>query len=306
MELYSILMIEPVAFHYNAETAVNNHFQTNANIGDPQLQALQEFKMLLEKLRNCGIDVHCIPDTFEPMTPDSIFPNNWISFHDRKSMVLFPMFAVNRRLERKHTVLAYIEKNDCITVKETFDLTRFEMENRFLEGTGSMVLDRVNRIAFANICVRTDEVVLDEFCANLNYRKFTFKAIDRHGKDIYHCNVMMCVADRYVVICMESIANIADKDMIRRLFQDQKKTVVEIDFDQMEHFCGNMLQVTASTVGANGVAPKFLVMSTQAYHALRPDQIEVLTSFNEIIHSPLYTIETLGGGSARCMMAEIC
>ncbi|TXJ29523.1 MAG: amidinotransferase [Chitinophagaceae bacterium] len=294
-----ILMIRPVSFVYNEETAVNNAFQsaseeTTANV---QQKALQEFDDFVALLRSNGVDVTVVEDTPVPHTPDSIFPNNWVSFHSNGTVLLYPMFAVNRRAERKPHVLDKIKQRFAIT--EMIDLSGFESENIFLEGTGSMVLDRDNRIAYACLSPRTDEKVLNEFCRRMQYSAVLFEATDGNGQAIYHTNVMMCVADRYIVICLESIASPEEQQRVTDAIARTGKTIIPITLKQMNHFAGNMLQVE------NNKGEKLLVMSTQAFESLTEDQVNTLSSFNRILHSSLTTIESNGGGSARCMMAEV-
>lgn len=290
-------MIRPVRFGYNAETAVNNAFQVESKEENIQLKALKEFDDFVGLLKKNGVDVTVIEDTPEPHTPDSIFPNNWLSFHQDGTMLLYPMYAVNRRDERKQHVTDLISKK--FTIKNKIDLTGYEKQNIFLEGTGSMVLDRDNRIAYACLSPRTSEEVLAEFCSKMNYQSVLFSASDSKGQAIYHTNVMMCVADQYVVICLDSITDSKEKEKVITSITKTGKQIIDISLDQMNHFAGNMLQLE------NKDGEKLLVMSSQAYSSLREDQKNKLLSFNKIIHSPLNTIEINGGGSARCMMAEV-
>lgn len=292
-----ILMIRPVNFAFNAETAVNNAFQVMGNNEDTQKRALHEFDAFVQELQHNGVDVTVIDDTPDPHTPDSIFPNNWISFHQNGSIVLYPMYATNRRLERKQDIIDSIALK--FVVHKKIDLSHYENEPAFLEGTGSMVLDRQNKIAYACLSPRTDYLVLTDFCERMGYRPEVFDAIDLQGRPIYHTNVMMCVADRYVVICMDAIAAQHEKEQVTRTIEQSGKEIIAISFDQMNHFAGNMLQVN------NGGGEQLLVMSSQAFHALTNEQVQRLSGYNKIIHSPLTTIETNGGGSARCMMAEV-
>jgi hypothetical protein len=289
-------MIQPVHFGYNAETAVNNAFQTDEQRFDTQEKALQEFSDFVEKLRAHKIDVTVLEDTAVPYTPDSIFPNNWISFHG-KTICLYPMFAVNRREERKQHVTDALQEQFGFT--NIVDLTYFESENVFLEGTGSMVLDRENKIAYACLSPRTDNYVLDVFAEKFGYTPVKFTATDAKGQQIYHTNVMMCIADKYAVICLETIADNEERETMEELLLKTGKQIIAISQEQLNHFAGNMLQVE------NADGEKFLVMSTQAYESLHPAQVEAITRYNQVIHSDLTTIETNGGGSARCMMAEI-
>lgn len=292
-----ILMIRPVNFGFNAETAVNNAFQVAGAHDGAQEKAQQEFDSFVQRLRDNGIDVMVVNDTPEPHTPDSIFPNNWISFHNNGTIVLYPMFAANRRHERKPQVIEQLRQQFGIT--NTIDLSNYEADNRFLEGTGSMVLDRDKQIAYACLSPRTDQQVLEDFCRQLNYQPVIFTSVDNKGQAIYHTNVMMCVADKYVVVCLASIRDEQEQEMVARAIHNSGKELIDITLDQMNHFAGNMLQVE------NDKRNKILVMSSQAYNSLTDYQIKKLESFNPILHSSLDTIETNGGGSARCMMAEI-
>jgi hypothetical protein len=293
-----LLMIRPVRFGFNAQTAVNNAFQVaDANQQEVEKKAIAEFDGFVEKLRNADVDVTVVEDTPEPHTPDSLFPNNWISFHSNGTIVLYPMFAENRRLERKPTVLAAI-KNKFL-IQQTEDMSVYENKQLYLEGTGSMVLDRDNRLAYACLSPRTNRQVLEDFCTRMNYTPVVFNSMDEKSQPIYHTNVMMCVADRYVVICLESIPDEKEKNNVIEKIKGSGKSIISIRLSQMNHFAGNMLQIE------NSSGEKILVMSSQAYESLSPDQINELSGFNTILHSSLHTIESNGGGSARCMMAEI-
>ncbi|MBK8787469.1 MAG: amidinotransferase [Chitinophagaceae bacterium] len=291
-----LLMIQPVNFGFNTETAVNNTFQKNMG-GDVQQQALQEFTDFVAVLRKNKIDVTVVKDSLHPATPDSIFPNNWISFHADGRIFLYPMFAVNRRLERKTAVQEAVKSNFSFT--EIIDLTGSENDGLFLEGTGSMVLDRENKIAYACLSPRTDEKLLNEFCKLIDYNPITFKAIDNTGVDIYHTNVMMCIAKTFAVVCLESVTVHEDKAKLIGSLIKINKEIVDISLQQLNHYAGNMLQVI------NEEGELLLIMSTQAYQSLTNAQIEILQKHNRIIHSSLNTIESVGGGSARCMMAEV-
>jgi hypothetical protein len=292
-----ILMIRPVNFGFNAQTAVNNAFQVAGAELAAQEKAQQEFDNFVTMLRSNGIFVTVINDTPEPHTPDSIFPNNWISFHEAGTLCLYPMFAPNRRQERKPAVIQQVQES--FSINNTFDFTGYEEEDLFLEGTGSMVLDRENKIAYACLSPRTHQQVLDDFCKKLGYRPVLFTSVDGGGQAVYHTNVIMCVADRYVVICLDSLPNQEENKMVQEMIGNTGKELIRISLEQMNHFAGNMLQVH------NKAGEKLLVMSSQAYHSLQPEQIKKLESYNRILHAPLTTIETNGGGSARCMLAEI-
>jgi len=292
-----ILMVRPVNFSFNAETATNNAFQVPGNDFGAQEKALNEFNDFVRILREHEVDVIVAEDSPDPYTPDSIFPNNWISFHDDGTICLYPMFAANRRMERKPGVVELIAEK--FSVKNKIDFSYYEQKDLFLEGTGSMVLDRENKIAYACLSPRTDIKVLKVFCDHMGYKPIAFDAVDMNGNSIYHTNVMMCVADKYVVICLESLPRKKEKEEVIAAIKNSGKEIIEISLEQMNHFAGTMLQVN------NASDEKLLVMSTQAYESLSPKQIKRLSAYNKIIHSSLTTIETNGGGSARCMMAEV-
>lgn len=291
-----LLMIRPVNFGFNAETAVNNSFQKDTGT-DVQQKALEEFDDFVDLLRQNGIDVQVVEDTAEPFTPDSIFPNNWISFHEDGRIILYPMFAPNRRKERKTSVLEAIKST--FIVSDIVDLSGYEADHIFLEGTGSMVLDRENRIAYACLSPRTDEKLLNEFCRLTGYSPVTFRAADSEGAAIYHTNVMMCVARTFSVVCLACVTNAEEREKLVTALQNTHKEIIDISPEQMNHFAGNMLQV------ADVAGDPLLAMSTQAYRSLTAAQILQLEKHNRIIYSSLNTIETAGGGSARCMMAEV-
>lgn len=291
-----LVMVRPIHFGFNDQTAVNNSFQKKSQV-DVQTMALTEFDKFVAKLRANLINVLVVNDTPEPHTPDSIFPNNWISFHSDGQLVLYPMFANNRRLERKSTTIALLQTE--FGNRTIIDLTYFESEGKYLEGTGSMVLDRQNKIAYACISPRTHTEVLNEFCKKLGYEPCIFHAVDSNGLPIYHTNVMMCMADELAVICLESIAGAAEKERIISFVQSTRKQVIEISMEQMNCFAGNMLQVQ------NVKNEKHMVMSSQAFQSLSTLQVQKLSLQNKIIHASLTTIEANGGGSARCMMAEV-
>ncbi len=292
----NILMIEPVNFGFNAETAVNNSFQVNTK-KNIQEYALKEFNDLVSVLRLNKVNVTVIKDTAEPFTPDSIFPNNWISIHEDGNIILYPMYASNRRKERKPSVLDVLSEK--FLIKDIIDLSHYENENIFLEGTGSMVLDRENKIAYACNSPRTNVGLLNEFCRITNYSSVIFNATDENETAIYHTNVMMCIADKFAVICLESITDKSEKEKVIVSLMQTKKEIVDISLKQVNSFAGNMLQIK------NADDEKLLVMSTRAFESLIPDQISILSKYNRLIHASLHSIETAGGGSARCMMAEI-
>ena len=305
MKQYSdtILMIEPVDFRFNTQTAVNNYFQTKPEDDSAaQEKALKEFRGMVAKLREHGVNVIVLQDTLKPHTPDSIFPNNWISFHENKMIALYPMFAKNRRVERREDdVLALLEEKGFVA-EEIMDYSSAEEDNVFLEGTGSIILDRVNKIAYACVSPRTDEELFYEFCEDFEYEPVLFEAnhtVDNERKQIYHTNVMMCVGDEYAVIALSTIDDKTEKEFVINKLKSSGKEIIDITEEQMHQFAGNMLQV-----GGIGNS-KYLVMSENAYNSLTQKQIDQIEKFNPIIKVDIDTIETLGGGSARCMMAEV-
>jgi len=293
-----ILMIRPASFGYNAETAVNNSFQVNTgNLSETASNAILEFDAFVQKLRENGVDVLVYQDTKDPYTPDSIFPNNWISFHEEGVICQFPMFAENRRKERNNAVIQLVKEKFKVT--EQLDFTYFEAENLFNEGTGSMVMDRVNKIAYACLSPRTAIKPLQAFCKEMQYKAVCFNAFGENGDPVYHTNVMMCVADKYVVICLDAITNPQEKLMLSETIIATGKKIIPISITQMNSFAGNMLQVV------NNKGQKILVMSHHAYESLYDEQANELQAFNTLLYASLNTIETNGGGSARCMMAEV-
>lgn len=297
----TVLMIEPIAFGYNAQTAENNYFQVNSENSDTQKKALEEFQNFVEKLRNKGINVITIKDTLEPHTPDSIFPNNWVSFGADGKVFLYPMFAPNRRDERRPEVLKAVE-NAGFEIKGIDDISASENQNLFLEGTGSMIFDHENKLAYGSVSLRLDENLFREFCEKIGYEPVVFHSFQTAGAErlpIYHTNVMMCVADKFVVICLDCIDDELEREKVQETIKSSGKEIIEISEEQMQQFAGNMLQVH------NKNGEKFLVMSETAYKSLNQNQISAIEKYCEIIYSDLNTIEVNGGGSARCMLAEV-
>ncbi len=299
----TILMIRPVNFRMNEQTAVNNYFQEDIATENAQInkKAQQEFDNFVEKLRAVGVHVIVVNDDETADTPDSIFPNNWVSFHDNGDVVIYPMFAENRRQERREDVFITIEEAGH-KIENIIDYTSAEDEGVFLEGTGSVILDRVNRKAYCALSPRADEELFIEFCEDLEYTPVIFTA-NQTVKDerlaIYHTNVMMCVAENFAVICLDTIDDKKErKNVIKHLKQDGKE-VISITESQMHQFAGNMLQVR----GENN--QRYLVMSASAHNSLNKDQVDKIEKHCQILSSSLETIETCGGGSARCMMAEV-
>lgn len=292
----NILMIRPVAFGFNPQTE-GNSFENLPVKGNVQGRALAEFDGFVKLLRLNHINVIVIEDTLQPPTPDSIFPNNWVSFHNDGSVYVYPMQAENRRMERRDDILTALSSQFDIT--EINDLTFTEDKEEYLEGTGSMVLDRVAKVAYACLSVRTHPKVLDVFCCESGFKAITFHAVDQNNLAIYHTNVMMCVATNFVVICLESVPDEKEKSKLLASFKQTGKKVIDISFEQVSSFAGNMLEVT------NSLGKTFLVMSESAFLSLNEVQLAEINKYVEILYTPIQSIERVGGGSARCMMAEI-
>jgi hypothetical protein len=290
----NLIMIRPVSFAFNEQTASTNTFQsTDRGRQDVQQRALREFNQMAARLRDEGLNVFIADDTDEPHTPDSIFPNNWFSTHEDGTVVLYPMQAENRRYERRPDIFDAL--SDQYQLLEMIDLTAYEKENKFLEGTGSLVLDRDLRIAYAALSPRTDAEVAKLFANKMGYELLLFTATDKKGIPVYHTNVIMCVADEFLVVCMESIHN---PDQRKAIVQSTSKEIITITASQMELFAGNMLQVK------NAANERLLLMSKTAYDSLTPEQITRLEKYNRIMYFDISTIEQHGGGRVRCMLAE--
>ncbi|WP_026308614.1 citrulline utilization hydrolase CtlX [Spirosoma spitsbergense] len=296
-----ILMIRPVRFGFNEQTADSNAFQDSILAEQTknvvQEKALQEFDAMVQRLRTSGMDIMVYEDSPEPHTPDSIFPNNWVSFHASGTVVLYPMQAENRRLERRQDIVDDLAER--FHVSRVIDLTHFEQEGKFLEGTGSLVLDRMNRVAFASLSPRTHPDVLAEFSRQTGYRVVSFHSADAAGKAVYHTNVMMCMAETSAIVCLSAITDPDERLMVRQELEKLGKRVFDISMEQMASFAGNMLLIRT------GKGQKMLVMSTRAYDSLTSKQISQLNEYATLIHFDLSMIEDNGGGSARCMMTEV-
>lgn len=301
----SILMIRPIAFRMNEQTAVNNYYQKvldqlSANTVNEKAQ--EEFDALVTKLRMVGVDVTVINDTIEPSTPDSVFPNNWVSFHENGDVVLYPMFAENRRQERRDDILDILEAKGFIINDEIMDYTAAEEDNFFLEGTGSIVLDRENGKAYCALSPRADEELFIEFCEDFDMSPIIFEAFQTVGSErklIYHTNVMMNIGSTFAVICADAIDDKKERKMVLDSLKADEKEIILITENQMNNFAGNMLEVLGSD------NRRYLVMSAAAQKCLTKKQIDQLQEHATIISSNLDTIEACGGGSARCMMAEV-
>lgn len=296
-------MVRPVAFRMNEETAVNNYFQEDIQLQNEEVnkKAQHEFDSFVKKLESVGVNVVVVNDDPELDTPDSIFPNNWVSFHEDGTAVVYPMFAVNRRRERRMEFFEELEKRG-FKIDEVVDYTKAEEEEVYLEGTGSMILDRINQKAYCSLSPRADEGLFIEFCEDLEFTPVIFVAyqdVDGDRKPIYHTNVMMCLAEEFAVICLDSIDDAKEKKNVLKHLKEDGKEIIRISEKQIHNFAGNMLQVR----GKNN--KKYLVMSNTAHDSLNKDQINRIEKHCEILSADINTIETCGGGSARCMLAEV-
>jgi len=294
----SLLMIRPANCGYNPQTAASNSFQKELEkLSDEEIKekARAEFDCFVEILRAKNINVFVVEDTFAPVKPDAVFPNNWISFHADGAVFLYPLLSEKRNNERRADIIENLKQH--FQIGETIDLSRDE--KRVLEGTGSMVLDRANRIIYACLSPRTDKTLLDEFAAQIDYESITFVCLDAHDAEIYHTNVVMCVGERLAVVCLDTIKNAVERENVIENLTRTNHEIVEISVAQMNDFAGNMLEVRGSE-NAN-----YLIMSATARASLTEEQIKQIEKYAEILSAEIETIEAVGGGSVRCMLAEI-
>ena len=289
-----IVMIEPRGFSYNEETGNDNFFQSTATLKVPSETALKEFHEFKNKLMKAGIEVNVYSPADEIISPDSVFPNNWFSTTPNGQLILYPMMAANRRLERREELIEKIKKN----YSEIIDLTYLEKDELYLEGTGSLVIDHQNKIVFASLSQRTNKKALQEWNKKLNYEINTFESVDQNNEIIYHTNVVMSLADGFAIICLDAIKEKKDRDAIQEKLSSKNELII-ISKEQMHSFSGNCIELK------NNSGERFIIMSTQAYHAFTERQKNRMIRYATIIHSGLTTIETIGGGSARCMIAEL-
>jgi len=295
----NILLIRPANFNFNSETATSNAFQQLPN--DSELAttqaAINEFDAFAKTIASKGVNVTVIDDTAFPPKPDAIFPNNWVSFHADGRVILYPICAANRRPERRMDIIETLKEK--FIIKEVIDLSHYEKENRFLESTGSIIFDHENKIAYACLSPRTDKDIFIEVCALLQYKPIYFTSSDQNGQAIYHTNVMMCIGSRFCVICLESIADMQEKETICNSINNTGHQIIDISFEQTNNFAGNMLELST------GDQQNILALSQTAYNSLNIEQKTILENLVELVPLPIKTIETIGGGSARCMIAEI-
>jgi hypothetical protein len=298
----TVFMVRPVAFHGNPETVASNAFQRPPEVADPaaeQAAAAVEFEGLVDALRAAGVEVVVVDDSASPPTPDSIFPNNWVSFHADGTVVLYPMMAPCRRRERRRDVLEHLSQELGFRIDRVVDLSGHEAEGRFLEGTGSMVLDRVNRVAYACLSARTDVEVLAEAARVLDYEPIAFVAVDANGMPVYHTNVLMCLGTDFAVLCEEAISDAAQRAAVHRRLEETGHAVIPIRLEQMCGFAGNMLELA----GPGG--ERLLALSARALETLDEAQRAALEARCRLVVAPIAAIEEGGGGSVRCMLAEV-
>lgn len=295
----AVAMVRPKSFGFNPQTAGTNTFQHQSDEDSQSIaqQALAEFDKMVDLLRSNDIEVIVVEDTDHPVKPDAIFPNNWISFHHDGSIVLYPMLAENRRVERTNPVIQKVQES--FLVNNTFDLSSYENQNQFLEGTGSIVFDYVNRIAYASRSTRTDEHVLKDICTKLGFTSIVFDAVDEQDHPIYHTNVLMCIATDFAIVCLDAIKSEDDQEKLLESFAATNHKVIAISYEQMKLFAGNMLEVKSKA------GESFVLMSQRAYHSLLPGQLDAISKFVDPLPVTIPTIETYGGGSVRCMVAGI-
>ncbi|MBX2844372.1 MAG: amidinotransferase [Flammeovirgaceae bacterium] len=295
-----IMMVRPSSFGVNLQTSSTNAFQSlipQLDADEIQEKAIEEFDNMVKTLKKNGINVAVIFDSKEPEKPDAIFPNNWVTFQEDGTVVLFPMFAPNRRFERRRSILDLIGTQ--FKIKSEIDLSHYEEDEVFLEGTGSMILDKVNKVCYACISERTCPELLNEYCEKFNYKLLSFEALDENNIPIYHTNVMLSVADKFAVVCLESVKNPKEKEILVKQFKNTNKDIIDISFNQMKCLASNVIELE------NEKGENILVMSQRAEHSFSNEQLQVIKKYSKIVAVPIPTIEKIGGGGTRCMIAEI-
>jgi hypothetical protein len=295
----NIFLVRPANFGFNLDTASSNAFQNKPTTEAAFLKAnaIKEFDEFAKTLTKNGINVTVFNDSLSPIKPDAIFPNNWISLYEDGKVIIYPMFAPNRRTEVNETFIKQLSTE--FEVKEIVDLRHYEKQNKFLEGTGSIIFDHVNKVAYACLSERTNKELFEEVCELLNYKPISFTAIDNNGKPIYHTNVMMCVGSNFATICLESIKDSVEKEKVISSLKKSGLAIVDISYHQLQNFAGNMLELT------NNDNNKIVVLSQSAFNSLTTTQKQVIENNAKLLPLKIPTIETIGGGSARCMIAEI-
>lgn len=295
----NILLIRPSNFVFNSETAASNAFQLKVNDSEEVVKqkAFAEFEAFASTLKSKGVNVFVFDDTQLPAKPDAIFPNNWVTFHSDGTVILYPMFAHNRRHERRQDIIESLKKHFKVT--NVVDLSKYEKENRFLEGTGSIVFDHDNKIAYACLSPRTDKELFIRVCDYLHYKPICFHSHDKDGKEIYHTNVMMCIGEKFAVICLDTITDKQERENVSHSLIDTGHQIVDITFEQMNNFAGNMLAIQTND------NKTILALSQSSFDSLTTNQRQEIEIFCELVPLSIKTIETIGGGSARCMIAEV-
>ena len=295
----NILLIRPSNFAFNSETAESNTFQIKASdeAGVVKQKALSEFEAFATILESKGVNIFVFDDTQFPEKPDAIFPNNWVTFHSDGTVILYPMCAENRRHERRQDIIDSLKRN--FKVNNIVDLSKYEKESRFLEGTGSIVFDHDNKIAYACLSPRTDKDLFIRVCDYLHYKPVCFHSHDKGGKEIYHTNVMMCLGEKFAVICLDSISDKQERRLVSNFLTETNHQIIDITFDQMNHFAGNMLAIL------NNDNKNILVLSQSSFDSLTVNQKKEIEKYCEFVPLSIVTIEKVSGGSARCMIAEI-
>ena len=296
----NILMVRPSNFTFNSDTASSNSFQSTIDSLDEEeikQKALSEFETLAATLKSKGVNVFVFDDTPNPIKPDAIFPNNWVTFHPDGTVILYPMFAFNRRDERRRDILDALRKD--FKIASIVDFSYYENEQKFLEGTGSIVFDHANKIAYACLSPRTNKEIFIKVSEYLQYTPTYFHSRDRNGKEIYHANVLMCIGEGFSVICLASITDKKEKEIVANSLKNTRHEVIEISLEQMHRFAGNMLALQTKDNSS------ILALSQNAFNALTEIQKQTMSKYCEFVPLAITTIETIGGGSARCMIAEI-
>jgi hypothetical protein len=295
----NIFLVRPASFYFNNETAGSNAFQNKTIENESRIKqkAFSEFDRFANTLKSKGVNVIIFEDTENPKKPDAVFPNNWVSLHADGTMVLYPMCAPNRRLERRQDIIDSLKKK--FKINKTIDLSVYEKENKFLEGTGSIVFDHNNKIAYACLSIRTNKELFINLCDNLQYQPICFFAHDQNKNEIYHTNVMMCIAEKFAVVCLSSITEVQERKEVINSLVLTGHEIIDISFEQMNHFAGNMLALHTKE------NREILVLSQSAYESLSQSQKNIIEKYSEATPMNITTIETIGGGSARCMIAEV-
>ncbi|MEO7445721.1 MAG: arginine deiminase-related protein [Ferruginibacter sp.] len=295
----NILLVRPSNFSFNSETAASNAFQIRIDESEEVIKQkkIQEFETFAATLKSIGVNVLVFDDTIYPEKPDAIFPNNWVTFHSDGSVILYPMSAPNRRLERRQDIIESLKRNFIITT--ILDLSKYENENKYLEGTGSIIFDHINKIAYACLSPRTNKELFVEVCDYLQYKHIYFYAHDKSGKEIYHTNVMMCIGEMFSVICLGAITDKGERELVFKSLIETGHEVIDITFEQMNNFAGNMLAIQTNN------NKSILALSQSSFNSLTAIQKNQIEKYCELVPLSIKTIETIGGGSARCMIAEV-